>query len=139
NTLTGTPRWSPDSKFIVCDSRPDGQPDIYVFPAEGGPFRRITSEAAEDVVPSWSRDGKWIYFASMRGGSWQGWKSPGEGGGAQQGKRRGGLAAVANADSLRNRDGSHRKFQAGILGILGHYLRWHLLYRPSGGCRPGPL
>src|SRR2546422_4241172 len=35
-------------------------------------------------VPTWSRDGKWIYFSSNRTGSWQIWKVPSVGGSAIQ-------------------------------------------------------
>jgi hypothetical protein len=38
--------------------------------------RRLTTSPAEDVVPSWSHDGKWIYFASNRSGHFQIWKVP---------------------------------------------------------------
>jgi Tol biopolymer transport system component len=72
--LTGTPRWSPDGEFIAFDSRPNGNPDIYVVSANGGPPRRVTSAPAEDVLPSWSREGRWLYFASNRSGRWQVWK-----------------------------------------------------------------
>ncbi len=72
--LTGTPRWSPDGQFIAFDSRPNGNPDIYVVSANGGPPRRVTSSSSEDVVPSWSRNGRWLYFASNRTGHWQVWK-----------------------------------------------------------------
>jgi hypothetical protein len=59
---------------------------------------RITSEASEDVVPSFSRDGKWVYFASNRGGSFQVWKAPPTGGPAEQVTRQGGFAAFESPD-----------------------------------------
>ena len=39
-------------------------------------MRRITAGEFEDVVPSWSADGGWIYFASNRSGEMQIWKVP---------------------------------------------------------------
>jgi Tol biopolymer transport system component len=38
--------------------------------------RRVTRNPARDTLPSWSRDGKWIYFTSNRSGAYQVWKTP---------------------------------------------------------------
>jgi Tol biopolymer transport system component/serine/threonine protein kinase len=73
--LTGTPRWSADGMSIAFDSRPTGKGNIYVIPAAGGTPRKITNSIGDNVVPSWSQDGKWIYFASDRGANWQVWKA----------------------------------------------------------------
>jgi Tol biopolymer transport system component/DNA-binding winged helix-turn-helix (wHTH) protein len=101
--LTGTPRWSPDGRWIAFDSRsstdPKGNADIYVISAEGGQPRRLTEEPFEDVTPSWSRDSKWIYFGSTRSGSMQIWKVPVEGGQAVQVTRNGGFEGFESLDS----------------------------------------
>ncbi|HSA93477.1 MAG TPA: winged helix-turn-helix domain-containing protein, partial [Terriglobales bacterium] len=78
--LTGTPRWSPEGRQLVFDSRPDRYAHIFSIQAEGGAPRQLTSGDFNHVVPSWSRDGQWIYFASDRSGSWQVWKMPAAGG-----------------------------------------------------------
>ena len=67
---------------------------------EGGSTRRITTEPSEDFVPSWSRDGRWIYFCSDRGGkgNWQIWKMPAEGGPATQVTQKGGFEAFESFD-----------------------------------------
>jgi len=72
--LTGTPRWSPDGLQIAFDSRPDGNADIYSLRIASGALRRLTHGLASNVVPSWSADGRWIYFSSNRTGAWQVWK-----------------------------------------------------------------
>ena len=64
----GTPRWSPDGQRIAFDSDPEGNIDIYVIRASGGKPIRLTTDSADDEAPSWSRDGKWVYFASKRTG-----------------------------------------------------------------------
>gem|GEM_PF-343729 len=75
---SGSPHWSPDGSLIAFDSRPNGNADIFVVRPDGGKPRRITTHSAEDVVPRWSRNGRWIYFMSMRSGEQQIWKVPAE-------------------------------------------------------------
>jgi Tol biopolymer transport system component/serine/threonine protein kinase len=106
-SLTGTPRWSPDGRSIVCDARPEGQPDIFVVDVASGKYVRITSEPSEDVVGSFSRDGRWVYFASNRSGSWQVWRASAQGGGAEQVTRQGGFA------SFESRDGKYLYYAKG--------------------------
>jgi Tol biopolymer transport system component len=69
-----------------------------VINAEGGNPRRITTETSDDVVPSWSIDRRWIYFASDRSGELQVWKAPANGGEAVQVTRKGGFAAFESND-----------------------------------------
>lgn len=66
--------------------------------SEGGAPRRLTTEPSEDVVPSWSRDGRWIYFGSNRTGDLQIWKAPAEGGLAVQVTRKGGFEGFESPD-----------------------------------------
>ncbi len=49
-------------------------------------------------MPSWSRDGHWIYYASDRTGSWNVWKTPSIGGPAVQVTHQGGFAAFESPD-----------------------------------------
>jgi Tol biopolymer transport system component len=97
------PRWSHDGKEIAFDfNREDTENvDIYVMSASGGPARQVTTSPAIDATSSWSRDGRWIYFASNRTSSWQVWKVPSSGkeaGNARQVTRGGGFAAIESTD-----------------------------------------
>jgi Tol biopolymer transport system component/DNA-binding winged helix-turn-helix (wHTH) protein len=96
--ITGSPRWSPDSRRIVFDARPADSADIYVIGTEGGQPRRLTTDPAEDIVPSWSRDGSWIYFSSKRGGTSQIWRMPSADGEAVQVTRQGGFESCESPD-----------------------------------------
>ena len=59
--LGGTPAWSPDGQSVAFDLRnEDGRGDVYVVPARGGAPVRLTNDPADDLVPSWSRDGQSI-------------------------------------------------------------------------------
>jgi eukaryotic-like serine/threonine-protein kinase len=94
----GSPRWSPDNRWIAFDSPKAGNSDIYVISADGGPVRRVTSGPAHNVFPSWSGDGRWIYFGSNRSGEWQIWKTPVHGGTASQLTKRRSMEAFESVD-----------------------------------------
>lgn len=98
NTLSGSPKISPDGKRIAFDSRPEGQPEIFAINVDGSSLTRITNDPAEDVVPAWSADGRWIYFGSNRGGNWQVWKVLSTGGAPEQVTHSGGFAARESPD-----------------------------------------
>jgi Tol biopolymer transport system component/DNA-binding winged helix-turn-helix (wHTH) protein len=123
--VTGTPRWSPDGRWIAFDSRSciasaSGNPDVYLISANGGQPRRFTTEEAEDVVPSWSRDGRWVYFASTRSGIMQVWKMPVTGGQAVQVTKQGGF------ENYESPDGKYLYYTKGR-GVPG------IWRAPSGG------
>jgi Tol biopolymer transport system component len=94
----GTPRWSPDGRWLAFDSRHEGASHIYVIGADGGQPRRLTNGDRENQVPSWSRDGRWIYFNSNRSGQWCVWKEPPTGGEAIRITQRGEGQAFESVD-----------------------------------------
>jgi dipeptidyl aminopeptidase/acylaminoacyl peptidase len=84
------PAVSPDGKwvaFAVRDTDYDanrGRFDIWLASVDGASVRRLTTHPENDTDPQWSRDGKWIYFMSTRGGSAQVWRIGAAGGEAEQ-------------------------------------------------------
>ena len=100
--VAGTPRWSNDGRSVVFDYRPNQHSEIYVVDISGGPPRFIpTIPDADNVVPIWSRDGKWIYFSSNRGNEPnQVWKVPNGGGSVVQLTRKGGTSPIEGADGF---------------------------------------
>ena len=54
--------------------------NIYVVPAAGGEVRRLTDDRSSAIVPSWSRDGRWVYYSTSEGSRPDLWKIPAEGG-----------------------------------------------------------
>ena len=87
----GSPRWSPDGRRIAFDSfGEDGQWDIWTIDADGGSLHRLTSNPADENLPSWSHDGRSIYFSSNRTGAETIWRVPAAGGPEEQVARAGG-------------------------------------------------
>ena len=83
---------------IAFHSNPEGNGDIIVVPAEGGKPRNLTSHPATDAFPTFSRDGRWIYFSSTRSGEPRIWKIPASGGPALQVSAGLGIMAIESAD-----------------------------------------
>jgi len=92
------PVWSPDSRWVAYEARPEGQSEIYVISPEGGQPRRITHDPGDDVGPTFSRDGRWIYFTSNRTGAWQVWKMSTGGGDPVQVTQEGGWFTRMSVD-----------------------------------------
>ena len=94
---TGSPAWSADGKQIAFDSRANGQGDIYVISAEGGSPRRLTKGPYDSEIPTWSRDGRWIYFTLTSPGT-PIWKVSPQGGDPIPVTKTGGMRAIEGKD-----------------------------------------
>lgn len=64
-TLPRHPAPSPDGSQIAFS----WQGDLWLVPSSGGVARQLTTHPADDRFPVWSRDGRWIAFASDRAGN----------------------------------------------------------------------
>ena len=69
-------RFSPDERWISFNAISADDPEastVYVVPASGGEWVRVTEGKFRDAKPRWSADGKTIYFVSNRGGFFNVW------------------------------------------------------------------
>jgi hypothetical protein len=64
-----TPRWSPDGKLVAYSVwKTGGYRDIRIVDVGGGSYRDITFDRAVDGAPSFSADGRYLFFHSDRTG-----------------------------------------------------------------------
>jgi dipeptidyl aminopeptidase/acylaminoacyl peptidase len=84
------PTLSPDGTLIAYTLRTtdyeanQGRTDVWMVGTDGSSARRLTSHPERDGNPSFSADGKWVYFLSTRSGSSQVWRIAIAGGEAEQ-------------------------------------------------------
>ena len=65
----GSPSWSPDGRRIAFDADgEDSRRHLWMIDADGGAPRRLTAEKDEQVGPTWSQDGRWIYYSWWQAG-----------------------------------------------------------------------
>jgi TolB protein len=58
---------------IAFMSNRDGNWEIYLMNMDGSELKRLTSNAANDGLPTWSPDGKTLAYVSNQGGAWAVW------------------------------------------------------------------
>ena len=98
----GSPFWSSDGRRIAFDSLDDDLHfHIWVVDADGGTPRRLTTQTTDDeIVPTWSHDGRWVYFSGGQGAARSIWRVPATGGTPERVTRGfGGPFACESADS----------------------------------------
>ncbi len=59
-----SPTWSPSGRRIAFESQsPEGSWHIWTVDVDGGTPQQITKDPGDQNMPTWSRDGDWIYFS----------------------------------------------------------------------------
>jgi Tol biopolymer transport system component len=117
--MTGTPRWSPDGTLIAFDSRIGGEANIYIVDPHEGVPRKLNIDIRGNNLPTWSHDGKWIYFENGEDSQQATvWKVPSIGGRAIQ------LVGQEAIQPIESPDGKYVYF-------VRHLSLWRV--QPDGG------
>jgi Tol biopolymer transport system component len=59
------PQWSPDGSRLTFAANPEGRYEIFIVGADGGNPKRLDPGAGGANSPSWSRDGRWIFYDDL--------------------------------------------------------------------------
>ena len=94
----GSPRCSPDGRWVVFDGYHEGNSDLYVVNAEGGEAKRLTKTPWDEFRPVFTMDGKWVVFGTTRSDGGELWKIPAAGGEPVQITHDGGHEAFPSGD-----------------------------------------
>lgn len=79
------PAWAPDGKTLAATLSRDGGSQLFLIDANGGGEpKRLAQSSSIDTEPTFTADGKNIYFVSDRGGSPQIYRMPASGGNAER-------------------------------------------------------
>jgi len=80
----GLPVWSPDGSTIALVSTRDtlnwDTLGLWLIHPDGSALRRLVAEISG--YPTWSGDGRWLYYSKEEGGIFRVWKIPAQGGAA---------------------------------------------------------
>src|SRR5205823_4609331 len=103
---TGYPHrlWPCHEPPLVADDRHlvfnwwNPRSDLYSVDVNDGSGKRLTDDPGDEVEPSWSRDGHWIYCGSTRMDRIEVYRIPAGGGALVQITKNGGLHGEESAD-----------------------------------------
>jgi len=95
---TSNPRWSLDDRTNLFNSWTP-RSNLYTVAASDGSMTWLADgQVGNSVEPTWSRDGKWIYFGNDKTGRLEVYRIPAGGGAATQITSKGGLHAEESTD-----------------------------------------
>jgi Tol biopolymer transport system component/predicted Ser/Thr protein kinase len=95
----GTPAFSPDGARIAFNARgQDGFADLWIMDVGGGSLRRLTHGPFHEGMPSWSPDGRWIYFREDLSDGREIARIPANGGTPHRVTKGGGFLPMVSAD-----------------------------------------
>jgi len=100
------PSYSPDGTRVAFASNRAGNAGLWIGNADGsdaaeragGEPTLLVGGTSDEVIPSWSADGRAVYFGSNRTGRYEIWKTPAGGGPATQVTTNGGHIARESLD-----------------------------------------
>jgi eukaryotic-like serine/threonine-protein kinase len=97
---TGNPNWSPDGRRIVYSGYGANSAfDLFTINPDGSGRQQITNDAFLDALPTWSHDGRWIYYRQDRTDGRDIVRVASSGGGTPQRlTQNGGLYPIESAD-----------------------------------------
>ena len=79
--IQGSPSWSRDGRRIAFDADgEDSRRHLWMIDTDGGAQRRLTAEKGDQVGPTWSQDGRWIYYSWWQADGRDIWRMPADGG-----------------------------------------------------------
>lgn len=96
--ILDAPSWSPDGRRIAFHQRVDGRMSIMVVLNDGAEMIALTDDQGDDMLPTWSRGGDFIYFGSNRSGRWEIWRASSERGEPSRVTHSGGFRALFSTD-----------------------------------------
>jgi Tol biopolymer transport system component/DNA-binding winged helix-turn-helix (wHTH) protein len=74
DTILG-PAIGPDGRIAFGALR-NGEVNVYIIDRSGSEPRLLTAPGSNDMHPSFSSDGRWVYFSSDRSGRMEVWRTP---------------------------------------------------------------
>jgi Tol biopolymer transport system component len=97
--MVNNPRWSPDGTWIAFECRPKGQSDIcLISPSHPTQIHVLNQWTSNEIFPSWSGDGKNVYFTSNHSGQWEIYRQSISGGDPIAITHDGGMRALPSLD-----------------------------------------
>ena len=77
-------QWSWDEKFLAYDVMDGSRSAVYVTDVERGVTRAVTHSSEDEILHSWSWDGKAVYLRSLQEGEWRALRASLESGETEQ-------------------------------------------------------